>query len=281
VRELTGRPEPAARAAAGDAAGMRDVTSPPRRRGRPGPPGRYRRVLLFGGTSEIGQQILAALRLPPGAEVLLAGRDEQRMAAAGRALPCRVRTLRYDAAAAGTHPAVLDQAFACGPVDLVISAAGILATQEVLDDDPARAGLLVETNFTGQVTTLLAAAARLRAQGHGTIVVLSSVAAVRPRRANYVYGSAKAGLDAFARGLADSLHGSGVRVLLVRPGFVIGRMTQGMPAAPLATTPAAVGRAVAAALAGRAAVVWVPPHLGLLATGLRLVPRPLWRRLRR
>jgi decaprenylphospho-beta-D-erythro-pentofuranosid-2-ulose 2-reductase len=166
-------------------------------------------------------------------------------------------------------------------VDLVISAAGILAGQDVLDDDPLRAGLLVETNFTGHVTTLLAAAARLRAQGRGTIVVLSSVAAIRPRRANFVYGAAKAGLDAFARGLADSLHGSGVRVVLVRPGFVIGRMTQGMPPAPLATTPAAVGAAVAAALAGTAAVVWVPRQLAVLAAVLRLMPRPVWRRLRR
>ena len=241
----------------------------------------YDRVLLFGGTSEIGQEILAALRLPPDAEVLLAGRDEQRMAAAAKPLDCRVRTLRYDAAALDTHEAVLDEAFASGTVDLVISAAGILAGQDVLDDDPLRAGLLVETNFTGHVTTLLAAAARLRAQGRGTIVVLSSVAAIRPRRANFVYGSAKAGLDAFARGLADSLHGSGVRVLLVRPGFVIGRMTQGMPPAPLATTPAAVGAAVAAALAGTAAVVWVPRQLAVLAAALRLMPRPVWRRLRR
>jgi decaprenylphospho-beta-D-erythro-pentofuranosid-2-ulose 2-reductase len=239
------------------------------------------RVVLFGGTSEIGLEILAALGLPPDAEVVLAGRDEQRMAAEAKRLSCRVRTLRYDATALDTHEAVVAEAFAPGAVDLVISAAGILAGQDVLDDDPLRAGLLVETNFTGHVTTLLAAAARLRAQGHGTIVVLSSVAAIRPRRANFVYGAAKAGLDAFARGLTDSLHGSGVRVLLVRPGFVIGRMTQGMDPAPLSTTPAAVGTAVARALRGNAAMVWVPPQLGALAAALRLAPRPLWRRLRR
>ncbi len=260
---------------------MHDAVSHKRGRDRQGPPDRYHRVLLFGGASEIGQQILAALRLPPEAEVLLAGRDEQRMAAEAKPLSCQVRTLRYDAAALDTHQAVVDEAFAAGPVDLIISAAGILAGQDVLDDDPLQAGRLVETNFTGHVTTLLAAAARLRAQGHGTIVVLSSVAAIRPRRANFVYGAAKAGLDAFARGLADSLHGSGVRVLLVRPGFVIGRMTQGMAPAPLATTPAAVGTAVATALGGNAAAVWVPPQLGVMALMLKLVPRPVWRRLRR
>jgi decaprenylphospho-beta-D-erythro-pentofuranosid-2-ulose 2-reductase len=239
------------------------------------------RILLLGGTSEIGLAILAALRLPPDAEVLLAGRDEQRLAAAGKTLGCSVRTLPYDATALGSHPALIADAFCDAGVDLVISAAGILAGQDELDRDPVRAGLLVETNFTGHVTTLLAAAARLREQGHGTIVVLSSVAAVRPRKANFVYGSAKAGLDAFARGLADALHGSGVRVLLVRPGFVTGRMTAGMTPAPLATTPAAVGAAVAAALAGRRDTVWVPRTLRPFSVALRAVPRPLWRRLRR
>ena len=240
-----------------------------------------RRVLLLGGGSEIGAEILAALQLPPDAEVLLAGRDEQRMAVTAKLLSCSVRTLRYDATELATHQGLVDDAFSGGAVDLVISAAGILVDQAELDRDPLRAGMLIETNFTGHVTTLLAAAARLRQQGHGTIIVLSSVAAVRPRKANFVYGSAKAGLDAFARGLADSLAGSGVRVLLVRPGFVIGRMTAGMSPAPLSTTPAAVAAAVAAALAGRRDTVWVPPALRTFALVLRAIPRPLWRRMPR
>jgi decaprenylphospho-beta-D-erythro-pentofuranosid-2-ulose 2-reductase len=243
--------------------------------------GRPARVLLLGGTSEIGLAILAALDAPADTEVILAGRDEQRLTAAAKELRYAARTLPYDATALDTHQAMVAGVFADGPVDLVISAAGVLVPQEVLDREPLQAGLLIETNLTGHVTVLLAAAGRLRAQGHGTIVVLSSVAAVRPRKANLVYGAAKAGLDAFARGLADSLHGSGVRVLLVRPGFVTGRMTAGMTAAPLATTPSAVGVAVAAALAGNAGTIWVPRALGPLAVLLRLVPRPLWRRVRR
>ena len=50
--------------------------------------------------------------------------------------------------------------------------------------------------------------------------MLSSVAAERPRASNAVYGAAKAGLDSLAQGLADAIAGSGVRVLVVRPGFV-------------------------------------------------------------
>ncbi|HME67685.1 MAG TPA: SDR family NAD(P)-dependent oxidoreductase, partial [Streptosporangiaceae bacterium] len=180
-----------------------------------------------------------------------------------------------------SHQAFVDAVFAEGPVDLVISAAGVLIPQADLEHDVQRAAALIDTNFTGHVSTLLAVGARMRAQGRGTIVVLSSVAAVRPRKANPVYGSAKAGLDAFARGFADLLHGTGVRVVLVRPGFVTGRMTAGMPPAPLATTPEAVGRATAAALRRGQDTVWVPPALAGLALALHLVPRPLWRRISR
>jgi decaprenylphospho-beta-D-erythro-pentofuranosid-2-ulose 2-reductase len=236
---------------------------------------------MLGGTSEIGLAILAALNLPADAEILLAGRDEARLAAAAKALPCRATILSYDATELDAHQAVVDAAFDGGPVDLVISAAGVLIDQDKLDINPRLAGQLVETNFTGHVTSILAAAARMRTLGQGTIVILSSIAAIRPRKANFVYGAAKAGLDAFGRGLADSLHGTGVRVLLVRPGFVTGRMTAGMTPAPLATTPARVGQAVTAGLAGHAEVIWVPPALSVLAAALRLVPRSLWRRLRR
>jgi decaprenylphospho-beta-D-erythro-pentofuranosid-2-ulose 2-reductase len=245
------------------------------------PPGRPARILLLGGTSEIGLAILTALRAPADTQVLLAGRDTERLAAAGRALPYQVSTLRYDATALASHEELIKTVFAGGDVDLVISAAGVLVAQEELDRDPLRAGLLVETNFTGHVTTLLAATERMRAQRAGTIVILSSVAAVRPRKFNPVYGAAKAGLDAFGRGLADQLHGSGVRVLLVRPGFVIGRMTEGMAAAPLSTTPAQVGAAVAAALDKGDDQVWVPASLAALAAVIRLIPRPLWRRVKR
>jgi decaprenylphospho-beta-D-erythro-pentofuranosid-2-ulose 2-reductase len=247
----------------------------------PNGPGVAPRILLLGGTSEIGLAILAALAAPARTEVILAGRDEQRLAAAGKQLPYRVTTVPYDAVETAGHQAFADAVFAAGPLDMVISAAGVLIPQPEVERDVQRAAEMIETNFTGHVTSLLAIAARMRAQGRGTIVVLSSVAAVRPRKANFVYGAAKAGLDAFARGLADSLHGTGVRVVLVRPGFVTGRMTAGMSPAPLSSTPEQVGAATAAALRGGKASVWIPAPLAGLAVALRAVPRPLWRRVSR
>jgi len=252
------------------------------------------RVLLLGGTSEIGLAILAALDLEPGAEVILAGRDPQRLAAAGKSLGRPVTVATYDALDPGRHQAFADEIGAGGVPDLVIAAAGILIAQEQAERDVTLAATMIGTNLTGHVTALLAFGEAMRGRGRGTIVVLSSVAAVRPRRFNSVYGATKAGLDAFARGYADSLHGSGVRLLLVRPGFVTGRMTAGMKAAPLATTPAAVGAAVAGALRdqgfgpgdgsgqrrGGKSVLWVPASLAGLAAVMKLVPRPVWRKLK-
>jgi decaprenylphospho-beta-D-erythro-pentofuranosid-2-ulose 2-reductase len=244
------------------------------------------RVLLLGGTSEIGLAVLSALDLAPGAEVILAGRDVPRLEAAGKTLPCRqVSAVAYDATDVAGHQAFADSVCAGGVPDLVIAATGVLIPQPSVEEDVSLAAAMIETNFTGQVTTLLALGSRMKARGSGAIVVLSSVAAVRPRKFNSVYGAAKAGLDAFARGYADSLHGTGVRVFLVRPGFVTGRMTAGMTPAPLATTPERVGVAVASALrgsaAGRDAALWVPAPLAVLAAVMRLVPRPVWRKLGR
>jgi decaprenylphospho-beta-D-erythro-pentofuranosid-2-ulose 2-reductase len=237
------------------------------------------RVLLLGGTSEIGLAILSAMGLGADDSVILAGRDPQRLAAAGKTLDLPVTVVRYDAVDTGAHQAFAGQVCAGGVPDVVIAATGVLTPQDRLQQDVRLAAAMIETNLTGHVTVLLAFGEAMRARGSGTIVVLSSVAAVRPRKFNSVYGATKVALDAFARGYADSLHGTGVRVLLVRPGFVTGRMTAGMKPAPLATTPEGVGAAVARALHGGKSVVWVPGTLVGLAAVMKLIPRPVWRKL--
>ncbi|MDP9220901.1 MAG: SDR family NAD(P)-dependent oxidoreductase [Actinomycetota bacterium] len=241
------------------------------------------RVLLLGGTSEIGLATVGALALGPGAEVILAGRDPARLAAAGAGLPEHVdSTVRvFDARDVEGTRAVVAETFATGDVDLVIAAFGVLGDQAAFEADPASAAELVGVNVAAQAVALLEAARGLRAQGHGTIAVLSSIAGVRGRRANFVYGSSKAALDALGSGLDAALHGTGANVILVRPGFVIGRMTAGLAPAPLATTPEKVGRAVAAAVRTGRRQVWVPRRLRLVAWAARLVPRTLWVRLRR
>ena len=114
----------------------------------PNGPGSSPRILLLGGTSEIGLAILSALAAPARTQVVLAGRDEQRLAAAGKQLPYQVRTHVYDATETDTHQAFADAIFADGPLDMVISAAGILVPQPEVERDVRRAAEMVETNFT-------------------------------------------------------------------------------------------------------------------------------------
>jgi len=122
-------------------------------------------------------------------------------------------------------------------------------------------------------------AAHLRRQGHGGIVVLSSVAGYRVRRSNFIYGSAKAGLDGFASGLGEALRGTGVTVQVVRPGFVRTKMTAGRPAAPFAVGPERVASDIVRGLQTGRAVIWSPGVLKWVFTILRLLPQALWRRV--
>jgi len=243
-------------------------------------------VLLLGGRSEIGVAVAERLVRRGCPTVVLAARraaelqeEEQRLRDAGAATVGRIE---FDADDLARHGAVLDEVERrFGTPSTVLVAFGILGDQAAAERDPAAAVAVAHTDYVAHVHLLTLLAGRMRAAGSGTLVVFSSVAGVRVRRANYVYGSAKAGLDGFASGLADALHGSGVHLLLVRPGFVVGRMTEGMPPAPLSSTPEQVADAVDGALARGRDEVWVPGVLRPVFFGMRLLPRAVWRRLPR
>jgi NAD(P)-dependent dehydrogenase (short-subunit alcohol dehydrogenase family) len=243
-------------------------------------------VLVLGGRSEIGLAVAHRLVGHGHATVVLAARrsgeldaEEAALRAAGASV---VERVEFDADDVENHHKVLaDVATRFGPLDVVVTAFGILGDQQLAERDAAHALAVVHTDYVAHVSILTHLATLLRAQGHGRLVVFSSVAGVRVRRANYVYGSAKAGLDGFASGLADALAGSGVHLLLVRPGFVIGRMTTGMTPAPLSSTPDQVADATVRALRRGRGVVWVPPLLRPMFAVMRVLPRPIWRRLPR
>jgi len=246
--------------------------------------GSVQSVLVLGGGSEIGLAIARRLVGERARRVVLAGRTPERLESAAddlrRAGAETVEAVAFDADAVHEHAAVLGDVFQRhGDIDVVVVAFGVLGRHDELAGDPTAAAALAQTNYVGAVSATTAAVERLRRQGHGTLVVLSSVAAERGRKSNYVYGSSKAGLDAFAQGLGDSLAGTGVGVLVVRPGFVHTRMTAGLDAPPFSTTPDAVAEATARGLRTGAHTVWAPGILRWVMTVLRHLPRPVFRRL--
>jgi decaprenylphospho-beta-D-erythro-pentofuranosid-2-ulose 2-reductase len=246
--------------------------------------GSFTRVLLVGGNSEIGLAIVRRMRADGPVSVCLLGRDRRRLeAAAGELEHAGVSTVAVEVADAdepATHESAVTNAFnALGGLDVVVVAIGRLGGQAGLDADPAEAAEVMRVNFLGAGSLLLHSLRRLREQDRGTLVVLSSVAGERVRAGNAIYGAAKAGIDALAQGLADATAGTGVRVLVVRPGFVTTRMTAGLKPAPMSSTPEEVADATVQALGGRAHTIWVPGRLRFVFAVLRHLPRPLFRRL--
>lgn len=241
-------------------------------------------IVIFGGRSEIGIEL--ARRLAPGATLVLAARKADQLMvqiatlqAAGAAA---VHTREFDADDIASHGPLVDSIVTdLGPIETAVLAFGILGDQTRAEKDAAHAVSIVHTDYVAQVSLLTHLAQAMRTANRGSLVVFSSVAGVRVRRANYVYGSAKAGLDGFASGLADALHGTGVKLLIARPGFVIGRMTEGMAPAPLSSTPEQVAAATARALSKGRRTVWIPWALRPMFFTLKLLPQSVWRRMPR
>lgn len=241
-------------------------------------------VVVLGGSSDIAREIVALLAVDRCRSVVLAGRNGTLLGQAARALResvAHVETVQFDAAETETADKAVVQCFeAAGEdVDMVIVAVGELGHQEMDETDTSRIVRMLTVNLAWPAAAMSAAAAQLKRQGHGRIVVLSSVAGYRVRRSNYVYGSAKAGLDGFAQGLAESLRGTGVSVHIVRPGFVRTKMTTGRPAVPFTVGPDRVAADIVRGLRGGKAVIWSPGILRWVFGTLRLVPQALWRRM--
>ena len=245
--------------------------------------GRPRSLFLLGGTSDIALAVAEryASRVP-GLRVVLAARPGERRDSAVTRLAgvgCDVHAVDLEARSVDSHEDAVRAAAALGDIDVAVVAYGLLGDNERAWTDVAAGTELAEVNFVGPLAAGILLGERVREQGHGVVVALSSVAAERPRRSNFVYGATKAGTDAFFTGLGEALREHGGHVLVVRPGFVRSKMTAGLEPAPLATDPGRVADAVLAAVDARREQVWVPGAMRGVMVVLRHLPRPVFRRL--
>lgn len=240
-------------------------------------------ILLLGGSSEIGLAIVTEYLKEAPARVILAGRPGPRrdavradLTAAGASA---VETVDFDASDFASHPGVIDAAWQWGDVDVAIVAFGLLGDAEQLWQDQAAAVDFIGVNYTGAVSVGILLGQRMKAQGHGQIIAMSSVAGERVRRSNFVYGSTKAGLDGFYLNLGEALEPAGVDVLVVRPGMVRTKMTAGMKNAPLTVDKEQVAQiAVRSARDGKE-LVWAPGAFRYMMMILRHIPRAIFKRL--
>ncbi|BAH52199.1 decaprenylphospho-beta-D-erythro-pentofuranosid-2-ulose 2-reductase [Rhodococcus opacus] len=241
-------------------------------------------LLLLGGTSEIGlaiceeylkkapmRVILAALPGDPGRD----GAVAQLKAAGANA----VDVIDFDAVDTESHPKVIEDAWAKGDVDVAIVAFGLLGDAEELWQNQRKAVQIAEVNYTAAVSVGVLVGEKMKAQGFGQIIAMSSAAGERVRRSNFVYGSTKAGLDGFYLGLGEALREFGPRVLVIRPGQVRTRMSADVKEAPLTVNKEDVAKlAVTSAEKGKD-LVWAPGAFRYVMMILRHIPRPIFKKL--
>lgn len=240
-------------------------------------------IVLFGATSEIGQAIVRRTMRPGIGRVTLVARDIDGAARFGEDLGGDdgpdIDVVRYDAADHASAAAVVEECCSRDDIDVAVVAQGVLGHGVDYLGSPEKVADVMSVNATATMSLLCALAARMKRQGSGRIVLLSSVAGLRVRKGNPVYGASKAAVDGFALALDHELAGSGVSILVVRPGFVVSRMTAGMPKPPFSATPDSVAEAVDRSLNTRASVVHVPSLLRWVFGIFRVLPQAVWRRL--
>lgn len=243
----------------------------------------FKSALLVGGTSTIGLAIIRELahggRLN---KLILAGRPSDMLTSTLDALSIEmpgtiVRFVDMDLTSTGTLAGQVAEVIRINETDLMVLAAGVLPPKQSRQDQVLDAA---KVNYLGPLEVCSQAVESFKSRGKGTIVIMSSVAAIRKRSDNYLYGSTKAGLDFWARGAAESLRSTAVRIMVVRPGMVETRMSRGVERAPLTCRPQDVASAVSTGLAKGTTVVWVPGKIKIFMTLLNMLPLPVYEKLR-
>ncbi len=242
------------------------------------------RVLIIGASSAIAAAC-ARRWAAGGAQLVLVGRDADKLAAVARDLTVRgaasASTYVLDALDTPRHAEMLDAAVTTlGTIDVALIAHGTLPDQQACEHDVTQTLHAFASNATSVMALLTILATQLERQRHGALAVITSVAGDRGRPSNYVYGSAKAAVSTFCEGLRPRLFKAGVSLTDIRPGFVHTPMTAGLPLpALLVAEPDAVAARIVHGIARQRDVLYVPAFWALILLIVRLLPRPLFKRL--
>jgi len=241
------------------------------------------RILIFGATSAIAEATARRLASPQ-ATFFLVGRNPQRLAAISDDLCVRtgnpVHQQSADLDALAQHPRIIDKALAAlGGLDLVLIAHGTLPDQQVCEQDVARSMAAIHTNALSAISLSSLIANHFETAGHGTLVVIGSVAGDRGRQSNYVYGAAKGMLAIFLQGLRNRLTAAGCQVITIKPGFVDTPMTTDFPKGALWAQPDDIAQGIVKAIRKKSDVVYLPCFWYAIMGLVRAIPERIFKRM--
>jgi decaprenylphospho-beta-D-erythro-pentofuranosid-2-ulose 2-reductase len=238
---------------------------------------KYRTVVLFGSTSEIGLEVVKELHLDYPSNFFLVGREQPDLEPFIKRFT-NVSFIQCDFLDYSKVKKVISGIFENNPPDIALLAAGILPPENHELDCESVARTL-EFNSLAMITLLSQVANRFVGFKNGTILVFSSVAAQRPRLKNFTYGASKASLDFFAVGLAQKIQNQGVIIKVLRPGYVFTRMSRDFPPAPFAITKEIAAKEIVKSLRDNNVTVYIPKKLRFFFFILRALPWYLFSKL--
>ncbi len=241
-------------------------------------------VVVLGAGSPMGRAIASAYARE-GMGIILAGRDIEDLTRTASDLNLRFQihasVVGFDALDLNSHEAFVERCVSVSEsgIEGFVWCVGVMPEEDEMRRDVAALKLMIDTNFTGAISTLEHAATLLEGQGHGFIAAITSVAGDRGRASNGLYGSSKAGLSTYVSGLRMRLAQSGVRVIDVRPGFVDTAMTYGRPGMFLVAPPEKVAADLLRSVDRDRAVTYTPRFWQLIMFIIRMVPDFVFKRL--
>ncbi|CAM3365201.1 Decaprenylphosphoryl-2-keto-beta-D-erythro-pentose reductase [Bordetella sputigena] len=240
-------------------------------------------IVIVGATSAIAQAV-ARRYAADQAALFLVARDADKLALVavdlGARGASRVHTFVMDASDYSRLDELCSTAWSdLGHVDVVLIAHGTLPDQRRTQTDLPYGIQEFRINGESAIACMSVLGERLKSQGRGVLAVIGSVAGDRGRGSNYLYGSAKAAVDAFASGLRARLFKTGVHVLTIKPGFVATPMTAGLDLpARLTAQSDQVAADIVRAVSARRDVLYTPWFWRFIMGIIRLVPNAIFKR---
>jgi len=184
----------------------------------------------------------------------------------------KVSVVKFDATDLSSHTEFFDSLDFFPDVTLV--SFGVLYNQIDLEKNFQLRKEMVDVNLLGVINSVENLLPMLLKRNKGSLVLMGSAAGDRGKRSNYIYGSTKAAIETYYEGVDHRLHNTGVRIILIKPGFVETKMTLGMDL-PLVITasPHEVAKKVYNAVQKEKKVVYVRSIWRLIMLLIRLTPR--------
>jgi short-subunit dehydrogenase len=247
-------------------------------------PSRNENVLLLGASSAIARR-LAARWAARGCNLLLAGQDLDDLSRSAADLRLRfgvqASAREFDATDFDGHREFFGRSakvFAGGLSGVAFCVGWMADAETETDFDATRR--MIDVNYASAVSLLNLAGEYFQERRAGWICALSSVAGDRGRQSNFRYGSTKAALTTYLQGLRNRLSPYGVAVTTVKPGCVDTAMTYGLKKLPLLASPERVAADIDRAILRRRSIVYTPRIWRPIMAAIRLVPEPIFRRMK-